>query len=42
MTDLDPAATEIALQRLVTVHVVTGLIFLLLPPPWPAVSRGAA
>jgi hypothetical protein len=31
MTDTSPAATEIALQRLVTVYVVTGLIFLLLP-----------
>lgn len=29
--DRDPAATEIALQRLVTVYVFTGLLFLLLP-----------
>ena len=29
--DRDPAATEIALQRLVTVYVATGLVFLLLP-----------
>jgi uncharacterized protein involved in response to NO len=31
MADPSPAATEIALQRLVTVYVVTGLLFLLLP-----------
>lgn len=31
MTDSSPAATEIALQRLVTVYIVTGLLFLLLP-----------
>ncbi len=29
--DLDPRATEIALQQLVTVYVVVGLLFLLLP-----------
>src|SRR5674476_382514 len=31
MTDTSPAAAEIALQRLVTVYIVTGLLFLLLP-----------
>jgi uncharacterized protein involved in response to NO len=31
MTDSSPATTEIALQRLVTTYVVTGLLFLLLP-----------
>lgn len=31
MADPNPAATEIALQRLVTVYIVTGLLFLLLP-----------
>ena len=31
MTDTSPAATEIALQRLVTIYIVTGLLFLLLP-----------
>ena len=31
MNDKSPAATEIALQRLVMVYIVTGLLFLLLP-----------
>jgi hypothetical protein len=31
MADPKPAATEVALQRLVTVYVVTGLLFLVLP-----------
>ena len=31
MTDTSPAATEIALQRLLTTYVFTGLLFLLLP-----------
>lgn len=31
MTDSSPATTEIALQRLVTTYVVSGLLFLLLP-----------
>ena len=31
MTDTSPAATEVALQRLLMAYVFTGLIFLLLP-----------
>jgi hypothetical protein len=31
MTDTSPAATEVALQRLLTAYVFTGLLFLLLP-----------
>jgi uncharacterized protein involved in response to NO len=31
MTDTSPAATEVALQRLLTTYVFTGLLFLLLP-----------
>src|SRR5450755_4792936 len=31
MTDTSPAATEVALQRLLTTYIVTGLLFLLLP-----------
>src|ERR1035437_9197625 len=31
MTDTSPAAAEIALQRLLTTYVFTGLLFLLLP-----------
>ena len=31
MMDSNPAVIEVALQRLVTVYIVTGLLFLLLP-----------
>jgi hypothetical protein len=31
MTDTSPAATEVALQRLLTTYIFTGLLFLVLP-----------
>ena len=31
MADMSPAATEVALQRLLRTYLLTGLLFLLLP-----------